>query len=967
MANCIVILLFSAVLHFHHGYGHIVDPAASQQDNVTDEVETSPNSASSDLRGFIETADVVWISGNLIIRTLSLNDGTDSMAYLLRSKAENGTELIELNVTAALLGRIIPGTEVTARGSVDFDEDNQKILLVLEIFPSSLAYKSITYQLSFNNIQEPSSEALPSFASASATAAVGTDVIKSGGSDAIVADLHAKVTDGYGVANGASSLDSPIASITSTLTSSLWTQIRTVTSMSVLVMVAQVCTYPAAVASTSYIEQMMFDGPGSYASTLEGYYSECSQGKAYLNRNNSKVVGNVVIPCSYNGTTITFNTDSCSYSNNDAWHDYAQYYVQTVLGIDITPYQHRVLLLPRLFTTWTGCGWVGQGTLGPDQVSATGAYLSSKVWLSGEYWNTPMSYFHELGHTNYLHHSIQAGCQYCDLSCPMGGCCSIRCFNAPHNWQLGWGGPLATLSSQNFTTGSWITFNLPAQNTAHNNMIMVQPDWNPSYNYGTTYSWYISYRVNSGKYDQQIPGDYTFVTNIYWWDGQYQLMPIMTNWMAGVYNGQIFTNMTDMFSVRQVSGGSLGAVVQLCRMSQVQERSCNDGLDNDCNGLIDSEDPACIAAAAGKPTPPVLVQVTGSSAKPPPPNPIRPPQPPSLPVLPQEYDPAIIIAPSPPLPAPPVLSPKRLPPPTPTPPSPTPPPSPPHHPPTHPKPSPHPPTSPPHPPPEPPTPSPHNSFPSPPIHVVKKSPSLKKSPPSHHHKPLTLKKKSPPPHKKPPLHHPPPHNTHPPPLHSAARKALEASMQSGDNAVLQSGHLLAQRAMMSTDVTAMTTAAGIGEVAQESWDFVSMDSGLGVEASHTVDPNPNQWSSEGAQDEDTEGAVLNKSQGSESLQEGDEATEGGVTMNQDVRGMMEEVTGHEESEVEMLVSFLSKEGGGAETLLQRLRQRQREGRQAATFSERPLVKWWQIEARDKEKHWVAEHYTSNFEQELEDL
>ena len=36
------------------------------------------------------------------------------------------------------------------------------------------------------------------------------------------------------------------------------------------------------------------------------------------------------------------------------------------------------------------------------------------------------------------------------------------------------------------------------------------------------------------------------------WDGGYQIMPIMTNWMASVYNGEMFSNMTDMFSIRQV-------------------------------------------------------------------------------------------------------------------------------------------------------------------------------------------------------------------------------------------------------------------------------------------------------------------------------------------------------------------------------------------------------------------------------
>lgn len=28
--------------------------------------------------------------------------------------------------------------------------------------------------------------------------------------------------------------------------------------------------------------------------------------------------------------------------------------------------------------------------------------------------------------------------EYGDVSCAMGYCCTLRCFNAPHSWQMGW-------------------------------------------------------------------------------------------------------------------------------------------------------------------------------------------------------------------------------------------------------------------------------------------------------------------------------------------------------------------------------------------------------------------------------------------------------------------------------------------------------------------------------------------------
>ena len=67
--------------------------------------------------------------------------------------------------------------------------------------------------------------------------------------------------------------------------------------------------------------------------------------------------------------------------------------------------------------------------------------MSSKVWLSGEYWNVPMAYFHELGHTNYLHHAMKGGCAYCDLTCPMVRLC-VCVWGGGGLYRVGGGGGL---------------------------------------------------------------------------------------------------------------------------------------------------------------------------------------------------------------------------------------------------------------------------------------------------------------------------------------------------------------------------------------------------------------------------------------------------------------------------------------------------------------------------------------------
>lgn len=60
----------------------------------------------------------------------------------------------------------------------------------------------------------------------------------------------------------------------------------------------------------------------------------------------------------------------------------------------------------------------------------------SYAWVSGDHWSHPQSWLHELGHNYYLKHASTPDCPYCDDTCAMGFCCTSRCFNAPHMWQV---------------------------------------------------------------------------------------------------------------------------------------------------------------------------------------------------------------------------------------------------------------------------------------------------------------------------------------------------------------------------------------------------------------------------------------------------------------------------------------------------------------------------------------------------
>lgn len=73
----------------------------------------------------------------------------------------------------------------------------------------------------------------------------------------------------------------------------------------------------------------------------------------------------------------------------------------------------------------------------------------------------------------------------------------MRCFNTPHNWQLGWSSPLAILRSATLQPATWTNFFLPAQQLSDRSIIMIQPDWTPGYQFGRQYMWFIGYRCEA--------------------------------------------------------------------------------------------------------------------------------------------------------------------------------------------------------------------------------------------------------------------------------------------------------------------------------------------------------------------------------------------------------------------------------------------------------------------------------------
>jgi hypothetical protein len=105
---------------------------------------------------------------------------------------------------------------------------------------------------------------------------------------------------------------------------------------------------------------------------------------------------------------------------------------------------------------------------------AEGGCLSGfcRTWYRPGPANGVNIYAHELGHNLFMHHSRKGTSEYGDGSCVLGAP-DRRCFNAPHAWQLGWGGALAWLNASNFAANTTRSFVVPAMDT-------TQVCWSPT-------------------------------------------------------------------------------------------------------------------------------------------------------------------------------------------------------------------------------------------------------------------------------------------------------------------------------------------------------------------------------------------------------------------------------------------------------------------------------------------------------
>ncbi|GLI66238.1 hypothetical protein VaNZ11_009980, partial [Volvox africanus] len=381
----------------------------------------------------------------------------------------------------------------------------------------------------------------------------------------------------------------------------------------ILVYIASICGYnkpPAA--SKEEVMKLLVSGDSTNRSLVE-YFRTCSYGQVSLLESNIKILTPPAeIPCTGTlppgqpfATGPDFTTRSCNELDNlPKWHYWLDAWAATI-GVDAAEYHQRILILPREFTTRIpGCnGFSGLATSGRWQYwSRTGAnsWGTSLIWLTGENLGWLEVWFHEIGHTyGMAHASIPGGCgigDQCDHTCPMGatGGQGIRCLNAPHNWQVGWGGPILQLSDANLPYGKpSAPIRIPLQTSSINSSVVVTGAGMPD-----NQRLFLSVRMNVYPYDlawKNLDDNTAFVL-VHSYNGTDRSFYHPSYHFGETRLGSIWRDTVtgSNLSVRfDYWNTDTGASVRFCRRTSDTELNCNDGLDEDCDFLMDSEDPDC--------------------------------------------------------------------------------------------------------------------------------------------------------------------------------------------------------------------------------------------------------------------------------------------------------------------------------------------------------------------------------------
>ncbi|EFJ45511.1 hypothetical protein VOLCADRAFT_94248 [Volvox carteri f. nagariensis] len=391
--------------------------------------------------------------------------------------------------------------------------------------------------------------------------------------------------------------------------------------------------------------------------TLQRYHSACTYGRLTFTPINNNIY-DVDIPCKgtlrggiaydlEDGTgnigmldglmaLVDLAKDYLRENDRDAYRTWKQY-------------RRKIYIFPFGWKRVYNADFIGRASHGCVSNGNCFAFINSAPYgLATEQVTVPLV-FHELGHNIGLTHAAAFDCtdprckvvEYGDLTDPMGLGApydlekNLVCMSAPQAYKAGWASPIPgghIAAGRDLPPGIAKTFTLPSMSLGSENMLRIITDAaNTALNGSATTTrreaqraLFVSFRIRGtdpASYDSGLGRDNNiyFDLNNYVWVHEFNET---ANGMPGVRHSLLLAkldNKAGKDSFTQVLSTTLGGVtvrvksktakaatVTVCRFLRTNESgsSCSDGLDNDCDGLVDMDDPDCNPALRPSPPPP---------------------------------------------------------------------------------------------------------------------------------------------------------------------------------------------------------------------------------------------------------------------------------------------------------------------------------------------------------------------------
>ena len=210
-------------------------------------------------------------------------------------------------------------------------------------------------------------------------------------------------------------------------------------------------------------------------------------------------------------------------------------------------------------------------TTGMGNTGCSGSYCYS--WIPHSYADKVQDYLHEIGHNLNLAHAGDltqsgSGAEYGDMSCAMGFCCSIRCYNAPHAWELGWLDAIELDSATIDGSSSPIILNSMSTTKINATIAIDTTTW------GGTDTYWIQYKT-SHSYDQYMSSSWRNNVQIKRWNrGSYE----RSDHLIRLNTGDSWSDPTNEITINVVSTDATAATITIDRGPEcTTDGDCNDG------------------------------------------------------------------------------------------------------------------------------------------------------------------------------------------------------------------------------------------------------------------------------------------------------------------------------------------------------------------------------------------------------